>query len=462
MDAALNSNSSTSTDVGGAPAEPSLKRRTIHGSAWTIGGYAFQHALKLASNVILARLLFPEAFGVMALVNSLIQGLQMFSDVGIEPSIIQSKRADEPKFLNTAWTLQVIRGFGLFLAACAVAWPFTEFYADSPEYAPFKSDLLMMIPVAALTALFAGFNATNMVTLNRHLKLKERMLFDLVLQVCNIGSTIVLAWVYRSVWALVAGNVIEALLRVMASHVVLPGIRNGFAWDKSCVHELIRFGRWIFLGTVLGFLMQFGDRLILGKLMSPTDLGLYAIALGFSQMVVKAMRQFSGRVLFPLYARLQEDDPDRLRSRMFRVRGALLLCALPPVCVLAVIAQPVVDVLYTSDYHEAGWMLRILAIGGVASIIGLTISPVLLAAGDSLGHLIAMTLQAGGMVACVVVGGVMHGPVGVIVGITVSKFLTYPVNAAFAYKHGVWMPKLDGLAFAGCGVVVAGGCWLLP
>ncbi len=105
-----------------------LKQRAIRGSLWTLSGHTSSQILRLGSNLILTRLLFPEAFGLMALVQTFIIGLEMFSDVGIRPSIIQNHRGNDPSFLNTAWTIQVIRGFMLWLGACLMAIPAANFF----------------------------------------------------------------------------------------------------------------------------------------------------------------------------------------------------------------------------------------------------------------------------------------------------------------------------------------------
>jgi O-antigen/teichoic acid export membrane protein len=102
-------------------------------------------ALRLGSNIVLAWLLFPEAFGLMLLVNVFMQGLQMFSDIGIGPSIIQNKRGNDPDFLNTAWTIQAIRGFVLWFIACVLAWPIAWIFAHND---PLAWKLVLLIPVA--------------------------------------------------------------------------------------------------------------------------------------------------------------------------------------------------------------------------------------------------------------------------------------------------------------------------
>ena len=101
----------------------SLTARALRSALFTLGGFGSAQLIRLASNLILTRLLFPEAFGMMALTMVFLQGLQMFSDVGVAPAIQQSKRGDDADFLDTAWTIQVVRGLCLWLAACALAWP---------------------------------------------------------------------------------------------------------------------------------------------------------------------------------------------------------------------------------------------------------------------------------------------------------------------------------------------------
>src|SRR5206468_9319193 len=129
----------------------SVRNAALRGSAWVVAGYAGGQALRFGSNLILARWLFPADFGLMALVNVFLQGLQMFSDVGIGPNIIQNKRGDDPAFLNTAWTVQVIRGAALWVGSCLLSLPLGAFYGESR--------LGRLIPVAGMTALISGFNS---------------------------------------------------------------------------------------------------------------------------------------------------------------------------------------------------------------------------------------------------------------------------------------------------------------
>ena len=89
--------------------------------AWVMGGHVSSQLLRLASNLIMTRLLVPEMFGIMAVANILILGLALLSDLGLKQNIIQSKRGEDPVFINTAWTVQILRGVMITVIALAVA-----------------------------------------------------------------------------------------------------------------------------------------------------------------------------------------------------------------------------------------------------------------------------------------------------------------------------------------------------
>src|SRR5439155_5155220 len=197
------------------------------GTVWTMGGYAAGQVLRLGGNLILTRLLFPAVFGEMALVFVFIQGLQMFSDVGTGPAIIQNARGDDPEFLNTAWTIQCIRGAVLWLASWAIAWPVAALY-EQPV-------LRWLIPAAGLTALLGGFESTAMHSLQRHLRLERLTIVDLAAQFLGIIATVLLAfgdrWLYGpnhpgAVWAIIGGSLVSSATRLVLSYAYLPGIRS--------------------------------------------------------------------------------------------------------------------------------------------------------------------------------------------------------------------------------------------
>ncbi|HEY0869143.1 MAG TPA: oligosaccharide flippase family protein, partial [Acidothermaceae bacterium] len=172
--------------------ETSLRFRAVWGAMWAVGGLGATQVIRFASNLVLTRLLFPEAFGLMSLVQVFLAGLHMFSDVGVTPAIIQSNRGNDPRFLNTAWTIAVVRGCLLWVAACILAYPASIFYREPM--------LLRLMPAVGFTAALSGLNSTKLATANRELSLKRITIIDLSSYVASMIVTIVLSWLWRSVW----------------------------------------------------------------------------------------------------------------------------------------------------------------------------------------------------------------------------------------------------------------------
>lgn len=336
------------------PAAPSLRSRAIRGSVWTIAGYGANQVLRLGGNLVLTRLLFPEAFGLMALITVFMRGLTMFSDMGIGPSIIQNKRGDDPAFLNTAWTIQVVRGFLLWLGSCAIALPVAGFYGEPM--------LARLLPVAGLTALIAGFNSTALFTCNRHLRLGRLTLLELGAYMPGLVVTIVWAWLSRSVWALVGGMLVIAVIKMVLTHVALPGPRNRFAWDRQAGAAIWRFGRWIFVSTTIAFFAMQSDRLLLGKLVPLDLLGIYSIALMLARLPCEIGLRLSAGVLYPALAAHARDGRAALAKTLLDTRRTVLPPAVAATLALVVLAPSFFRLLYDDRYGAAAWMAPLLGI----------------------------------------------------------------------------------------------------
>ena len=211
-----------------------LRERVMRGAAWTITEYLVNNILRLGSNLVLARALFPEAFALVAYASILMQGLQMFSDVGVGPAIIQNPRGDDPDFLNTAWTVQVIRGLILFLASVLLGWPMAWLY-NEPQ-------LTWIIPACGLNFITTGLQSTAVHTCSRFLTFGSLAIWGIAEAVLKAVITIVWALFWPSLWALVGGAVISYTVGMILTHTILPGIRNRFRWELDAARTLIHFG----------------------------------------------------------------------------------------------------------------------------------------------------------------------------------------------------------------------------
>ncbi len=339
-------------DQAGVPAPKSLKTLTLQGVAWTLAGEGGGHVIRFVSNLILARLLVPEAFGVMVVVTMVQTGLSMFSDIGIQPAIVQHKRGDDQVFLDTAWTTQAVRGVLLGVATCALAWPMAA-YANHPE-------LVQILLVVSLTSVADGFLSTKVFTCNRQLSLGRLTVLNLGCALLGLAARIVWAWFNPTVWALVAGGLAFTVPRAILSHWILPGTVNRLRWDRESSRELFKFGRWVFLSTVLTFVALQLDKFVFVKMIELSLLGIYNIGQMFARLPVETMTKVATSVLFPALSRVRERGGN-LESAFARVR-APLLAGSGSLLGFLILAGPMVTwILYPKLYQDAGWIMQIVA-----------------------------------------------------------------------------------------------------
>ena len=398
----------------------SLKKLAMRGAIWTIAGYGSSQLLRFGGNLILTRLLIPEYFGLMAFVNTLRAGIELFSDLGIGQSIVNSKRGDEPVFLNTAWTIQAIRGVVIWLFCLLVTFPITKFYGDDR--------LMWLIPVMAFSSVVDGFASTSIYTLQRRIVLGKLTRFDLIVQLLSLATFIIGTWWTRSVWALALGVVAGALYRTIASHWLIPEYSNRFTWERSAIIDIVSFGRWMFMASALTFLNDQADRLILAKLLSFQMLGVYTIAFTLACVPKEIIRHLSHRVIFPTISHQTHLPRSDLRAKILKQRQTLLLGFAVFLAFLVTVGDIVIATLYDKRYSEATWMMPILCFGVWFSVLFYTISPALIAIGKPL-YSAQSNLAGFTMIAIGLPLAFFHfGIVGAIIVIALSDMPLYIVN----------------------------------
>lgn len=432
----------------------SLKWRSARGTFWVGLGFGSENALRLAGNLVLTRLLFPEAFGLMAIVQVFIAGLYMFSDMGIRASIVHDTRGEDPALLNTAFAMQIARGVVLWLITCAAARPLASFY-EEPILAP-------ILPVAGLVAVIQGFNSTKLHTANRNMVLGRVTGVKIVGQVGGLIVMIALAFLWESVWALVLGGLVGPLLVAGLSHAVLPGTRNRFAFDPVLARRLLKFGKYIFIATVAGFFVRNADRAILGKFVELDALAFYSIAYFLASAPVILSNRLADTVLFPLYSIAARGESGATVAKVARMRRVILFGTLALLTVPAVIGIELIEFLYDARYQSAGPLLVLLAVCAMVSPINAAYSMLPVAHGDSarfaLLAVLSGVLRTGG----ILYGVMSFGLVGAVVMPLFTGLLFYPFQVALTARYGAWGPRLDALAFLTALLLGAFALWLNP
>lgn len=415
----------------------SLKAKAINGSLWTLSGYGASQLLRLVSNVILAKLLFPEAFGLMMLVTIFVQGIGMFSDIGTGQSIIQNKRGDEPAFLNTAWTMQIIRGFFIWILACLGASTYANIF-DEPQ-------LSTLIPVAGLVAIISGFNSTALSSSNRKLMLKRVTVLNLLTQLLSVIVMIVWVLISPTVWGLVAGGIVSALFKMVMTHVWLQDkFQNQIFFEKEAAKQLFSFGKWILFSTALTFFTLQIDRLLLGYYLDAAMLGVYSIAAMFTMVSQSLVQKLNSKILFPSYSEIiREGNETRLYKVLIKTRIIITAGTWILSIGLIMLGPYVIDLLYDERYADAAWMIQILPIGVLVGILSLSYQNVMLAKGRSSYITYILAAQLVVQIIFISVGYQLYGIKGIIVGYTMVGWVLYPLNAFLANRINIWQPKID-------------------
>lgn len=412
------------------PMRVSLIARVLRGAALTGGSFVLMQALRFGSNLILARLLFPEAFGLMALLTMIVMGLTLLSDSGVQQSIMQHDRGDDLDFLNTAWTLNAVRGVVLWLLACALAWPAAQIY-NAPE-------LMAVLPVGALTLVCMGLAPTRVYTAQRHLQLGRITAIELGTQIVSISVMVLTAWATGSYWALVVGTLVAALLKLALEWTVLPGQRNRLAWERSAGRDLLRFGGWILLSSSCGFLILQGDRAFLGLYLSIEGLGIYTIAWFLASFPILLAQALVGRLLIPAYRESHLADNPRLHARIRWLRMYMTGGVWAMLGVLALLGPWLVGLLYDDRYVLAGAIMVLIAAAQMFPMVTMTYDQAALARGDSRRFFKLMALRAGLQTSMFVAGMMLAGLPGALAGQALSAVLAYPAMARMARDMDVW------------------------
>jgi len=331
---------------------------------WSIARVAGTSVLRLASNLVMTRLLLPEAFGLIAMVNTLIIGFTLFTDIGIRRSIAREPNGDDPHFLRVAWVVKAGRGavISAGVLVCAVILYFAGPAFAAPESVYADPRLPWMIALSALVPLAMGLESTTRELAERNLEMRSILYLEIGGQIASILAMICFALIHPSVWALMAGLLVGSFAKSAATHIFFGGPRMAFVWDKAIADRLWDYGKWLMGSSIFTFVSQNGDRFILGALLDVKLFGIYMI----SQIWIVAGRSIinslSDRVGFPAIAEMVRTRPQELPRLFRRFQMVIDLICVTAFAAAYFASTFMIDLLYTEDYQAAGSYMTLLSI----------------------------------------------------------------------------------------------------
>ena len=234
----------------------SLKARVVRGSLWLGLGGSFEYGLRFLRNIILARLLTPEAFGVMAIILAVNAALESFTQLGVKEAIIQSPTGQDETYLNSAWWLSFIRSILLFSVAAMSVPVIITFY----DVTQFKE----LFQVSFLSLLFNGALSVRAYSEQKKVAFKKWVIISSGGGAIGVLTAIVLTFWIQSVWALVIGFVFEAAARCFLSFLICPFLPR-LQFRSEHTRALLKFSRGMFGLPLLFFVFTQADTVVIGK-----------------------------------------------------------------------------------------------------------------------------------------------------------------------------------------------------
>lgn len=424
-----------------------IPRDTIVRLSWTTGSFGLIQLLRLVNNVVLARLLSPPLFGLMLIVNSIRTGVELLSDVGINQNIVSNRKGHTQEFYDTAWTIKVIRGILLGAICFALSGVLASFF-ETPE-------LATILPVIALTFVFTGFYSATGALLQKQRQVARISTFEVGVTLLSLIVHVALALITPTIWALVLGAVITTAASLVASYLYIPGTRHHFMIHRPSAREILVFGKWIFLSSIIYFFAMNFDRLYFAKQISLTLLGIYSIARSMADMLSQLAVRSSNMVLFPTVAAM-EASPAEVRTRLLRARRTMMaLVAVGLGCFVAV-SDAVVLLLYDARYAEAALLLPLLLLGVWISILATVNDSVLLGTAKPAPPAIAQGAKLLTFIVGVPLAFHYSGLIAAIVVLNAGEVVRYVVLWAFSRKQHLGFGRDDlalTLLFLGAVVV---------
>lgn len=315
-----------------------------------------ERSLGLISTLILARLLLPKDFGIVAMGMSLIALIELFSAFGLDSALIQRRDVTRDHY-NTAWTFNVIAGclVGLMMAAAAV--PASHFYREPA--------LVLVIIALGVSSVIQSLENVGVVDFRRNLEFDREFRYMLTKKVVSFAIAIPLAFLLRNYWALVFGTLLSRMVILGYSYHAHP-FRPRFSLKAS--GDLMHFSKWMVASNLVAFLRERPADFIIGRISGPQSLGIFSIATQLASMPSTELVAPINRALLPAYSRLA-GDPPALGRQYLSAMGVISILAVPAVAGLAATAPFVIMLVLGPKWREAIAVLEVLAFFGITQVL---------------------------------------------------------------------------------------------
>lgn len=332
-----------------------LDRRIVRGSAWVGLSYGGGHVASLLAVLVLARLLEPSAFGLVAIAWAFMMVAAQLQGAGVSTALVY-RRLPLEDAAGSAFVFSLACGLVLYAATFAAA-PLVARAFDTPE-------LTAVLRVLALVLVLRGLGAAPYALLERRMDFRARGKCEVAGALAQMAVSISFAIAGAGVWSLVLGSLAAACVHGTIAWLVAPFRPDPRRASVVMIRDLVRYGRFVSGANLVNLLTTTLDNLVVGRVLGPAALGLYSVAYRLADAPSTVMAHIAGGPMLAVFSLLQDDVARARRAFVHQLQRVALL-ALPASVVLAVAAEPIVLGLLGERWAGAVTALRILAVYGL-------------------------------------------------------------------------------------------------
>ena len=413
------------------------------GAAWMLLMRILDRSLGVVSTIILARLLIPGDFGLVAMATAIWALLQLMGAFSFDVALIRDPSASREHF-DTVWTITVLFGIVTALLICLLAMPASRFYWD-----PRLEAVMYALALAALVGSFAN---VGVVRFRKDLAFRREFQYLFGRRLLGVITTVTLAFFLRNYWAMVCGIGVGEAAGIALSYRV-DSYRPRFSLTRAA--ELFRFSRWLFLNNLLLFLNARSTDFILGRVFGAPSLGIYNMGNEIATLPTSELVAPINRAVFPGYAKVAS-DVNALRTEFLRVFSMIALISLPAAAGLAATSSMIVHVVLGQKWMEALPVIRALAYSGMLTALVTNNGMVYLALGRPKIPAVLLACFLPFMIPAIVVGAHRLGTVGAALAVLTTNLVMSPVNFVIVsrllqipvseYLRRAWRPVVAAAA----------------
>jgi PST family polysaccharide transporter len=428
------------------PGESDFGGRTVRGALVSTGGQFLRLGIQIAGIAILARLLDPADYGLVAMASVLVTFGEIFREFGLSAAAVQSRTLSRVQRNGLFWANTAL-GLVLALAACVIAYPLSWFFGQ-PE-------VVHLAQAMSLIFVLNGATAQYRASLTRSLRFARIAGADIAAQAIGLAAGVAAALAGWGYWSLAVMQ-----LSLSGSSLLLLGLAAGWLPGRprrgAGLGGFWRYGRGLVAAQLVTYAGANADKFALGYLLGPAPLGLYDRAYRLVNMPLAQMRGPLTTVALPVLSRLQ-DEQERYVAALLRGQAVLGYTIIPTMAVLAGASTPVVAVVMGDRWLESGPILGALAVAGALQLLAYVGYWVYLsrALTTQLFHFTMVSVAL--RIACIIVGS-FWGAFGIAVGVAVASGLQVPVSIAWLSRVGnvPFWPIMRGAIRAFVMAVLAG------